>query len=150
MSVTFDHIPFGFGRPAAQTAREIEDVIFEDITDNQEPRNADDSGAAKARRKQVADAAMEFANRKTAGKTDDPAFNLLAILGFVSGANWCDENVPSSIDAEEFRRRVSDAAKEHGERVVKEANDDFLLAALCSANFFGGACWAYEHPAQKK
>lgn len=37
MSVNFDHNYFGTGRPAAQTAREIEDVTFEDITDNQEP-----------------------------------------------------------------------------------------------------------------
>ena len=36
MSVTFDHIPFGFGRPAAQTARELEDVTFEDIADNRQ------------------------------------------------------------------------------------------------------------------
>lgn len=80
MSVNFDHIPFGFGRPAAQTAREIEDVTFEDITDNQGPQNTDDSGAARARRKQVAAAAMEFANRNTAGKTDDPAFYIIASL----------------------------------------------------------------------
>lgn len=150
MSVTFDHIPFGFGRPAAQTAREIEDVIFEDITDNQEPRNADDSGAAKARRKQVAAAAMDFANRETAGKTYDPAFILIASINFVAGADWCDENVPSSADAGEFRRKESEASKKHGENLTKEGDCDFLFAALCSMLFSAGARWAYEHPAQKK
>ena len=121
----------------------IEDVQFEDVTEDKTHKKPEIDKDARAR--QLVDAVDE---RVKSLAEKSPHSALLVSAMFVMGADWADEH-PLSDFAD--RSAWICAQRNEVKRILSEApiskTPDILFEMLTFVTFADGASWANEHPA---